>query len=169
MTVPVALIAAVARNGVIGVGNRMPWRLPGDFAQFRRATMGKPVLMGRKTFESIGRPLPGRAVLVVSRDPAFAPDGVAVVRSIEDGLVHAQAVARARSAGEIMVAGGATLYAALIGTADLLYITEVDLAPAGDAVFPAIDPQAWRETSRVAAPRRPDDEAASMLVTYVRG
>lgn len=158
----------MARNSVIGIGNRMPWRLPGDFAHFRRVTMGKPVVMGRKTYESIGRPLPGRAVLVVSRDAAFAPDGVAVVRSIEDGLEAAATVARERSAGEIMVAGGATLYRALIGAADRLYITEVDLAPAGDAMFPAIDPRLWRETSRAAAPAHPGDEAAYALVTYER-
>lgn len=145
----------------------MPWRLPGDFAHFKRATMGKPVVMGRKTFESIGRPLPGRTVLVVSRDADFAPDGVAVIRSIEEALAVAETVARQRSAEETMIAGGATLYHALIGAASRLYITEVDLAPAGDTFFPAIDPRTWRETSRVDAVKRPD-EAAYTLVIYER-
>lgn len=166
--VPVALIAAVARNRVIGANNALPWRLAGDMKRFRAATMGKPVLMGRRTWESIGRPLPGRRVIVVSRDPDFRVGDVETVASLPAALDRAEAVAREAGAPEVMVAGGGTLYAALIGSARVLHVTEVDLEPPGDTLFPPIDPALWRETARAAQPGRAGDDAAFSFVTYER-
>ncbi len=168
MSTPLALIAAVARNRVIGAGNALPWRLAGDMAHFRAVTMGKPVLMGRRTWDSIGRPLPGRPVVVVSRDPAFHPMGADVAPTLEDALDRAEALARERGAPEVMVAGGGTLYAALINRAASLYLTEVDLAPAGDTLFPPVDPALWEEVARRAHPRGERDDAGFATVTYVR-
>ena len=104
------MIAAIGRNGVIGTGNAMPWRLPSDFAHFKRTTLGKPLVMGRKTFESIGRPLPGRANIVVSRQPGYRPEGVVVIGSLDEALAHARAVAEVDHAGEVMIGGGGEIY-----------------------------------------------------------
>lgn len=167
-TVPLALIAAVARNRVIGAGNALPWRLAGDMRRFRAATMGKPVLMGRKTWESIGRPLPGRRVVVVSRDPDYRAEGVDAAPTLPRALDRAGTLARETGAPEIMVAGGGTLYAALIEMAQVLHVTEVDLEPAGDTLFPPIDPDLWRETARAAQPGSEGDDAGFSFVTYAR-
>jgi dihydrofolate reductase len=134
---PISLIAAVARNGTIGRGGRMPWRLPADLARFRRLTLGHTVLMGRKTWESLGRPLAGRRNLVLTRDVAYAAAGCEVVHTVEDARAAA-------GDGELFVIGGAAVYAAFLPIADRLYITRVDADVAGDAVFPAIDSQRWR-------------------------
>ncbi len=143
MKVPIALIAAVAENGVIGAAGGMPWRLPTDFAFFKRMTLGKPLVMGRRTFESIGRPLPGRTNIVVTRQPGYQPGGVLVIDDLAAALDHAASIARADGAAEIMVGGGAEIYSQTIGRADRLYITHVQLSPEGDAVFPTIDPAEW--------------------------
>ena len=162
------MVAAVARNGMIGAGNALPWRLPGDLRHFKAVTLGKPVLMGRRTHESIGRPLPGRPTVVVSRDPAFAPGGVTVVRSIPEALAEGDAIARAIGAPEVMVAGGGELYAALIAEADRLYLTHVDSEPAGDTVFPTVDPASWRRVSE-SVPEPPDGSSPGYIfVTYQR-
>ncbi len=137
----ISLIAAMDRNRLIGAGNRLPWRLPADLAHFKALTLGKPVLMGRKTFESIGRPLPGRENLVLSRDPAFAPEGVRVVRSIDE------ACAVASAAPELMVAGGASLYALLLPRATRLCLTFIEAEFEGDAWFPEYDTALWVERS----------------------
>jgi dihydrofolate reductase len=158
------LIAAVARNGVIGAGRSIPWRIPGDLKRFRALTMGKPLIMGRRTFESIGAPLPGRQTVVVTRDRAWSHAGVAVAHNIDAALE----TARARGAPEIMVAGGAEIYGQTIGMADRLYITEVDLAPTGDARFPTIDRARWRERRREPGVRGPRDEADFVFVDYQR-
>ncbi|HEX4768219.1 MAG TPA: dihydrofolate reductase [Lichenihabitans sp.] len=169
MSLPLVLLAAIARNGAIGRGDGLPWRLPGDMRHFRSATMGRPVILGRKTWASIGRPLPGRFPVVVSRDPALdLPDGVARAADLEAALRSAEDLASRHGAGEVIVAGGATLYAALIGRADRLVVTEVDLEPAADTFFPAIDPRRWRETVRQPQPRTAGDEAAYAFVTYAR-
>lgn len=167
MTVPVTLIAAVAENGVIGDGNAIPWRLPSDFAHFKRATLGKPLIMGRKTFESIGRPLPGRTNLVVSRQPDYRPDGVIVIDSISAALARAQDIATAEGADEVMVGGGAEIYRQAMAGADRLLISWVELAPDGDAHFPAIDSKEWQETASVAMPRA-DKDTASFRVSHYR-
>jgi dihydrofolate reductase len=166
--VPVALIAAVAQNGVIGDHGRIPWRLPSDFAWFKRTTLGKPVIMGRRTFESIGRPLPGRTNLVVSRRPGYQPDGVIVINDLAAALGHAQAIATADRADEVIVAGGAEIYAETMPLADRLYITHVALEPDGDARFPSIDPALWRAVEEPPVPRSERDSADFHIVAYAR-
>jgi dihydrofolate reductase len=163
-----ALVAAVARNGAIGADAALPWRLSSDLKRFKALTMGKPLIMGRKTFQSIGRPLPGRAIVVITRDPDFAPEGAAVASDIAAALRLAEAKARAAGADEVVVAGGGEIYAQTIGRADRLYITEVDLAPKADAHFPPIDPTLWREVRREAGVRGPRDEADFAYVEYER-
>jgi dihydrofolate reductase len=159
----VSLVAAVARNGVIGGDNRLLWRIKADLRHFRELTLGKPVIMGRKTFDSIGKPLPGRTNIVVTRDKTLYIDGATVVHDLSAALAAAKVVG-----GDIMVAGGADIYAQTIGMAHRLHITEVDLAPGGDAIFPAIDRGIWREVRRLAHPKGPDDDAAYAFIDYVR-
>ncbi len=168
MSPTLALIAAVARNGVIGADNALPWRLPSDLRHFKALTLGKPVIMGRRTFESIGRPLPGRAVVVVSSraDPPAA--GVDLVRSVEEAVRRAASRGQALGATQTMVAGGGMIYRALIGQAQRLYLTEVDAAPPGDTVFPPIDPALWRVEDRTEQEPGPGDETAFAFVTYAR-
>jgi dihydrofolate reductase len=140
---PVALIAAVAANGVIGRDNRLPWRLPADLRRFKELTMGHALVMGRRTYESIGRPLPGRVTVVLTRDPAFmAPPGALAARSLEEAL--AAAAAATPGAGEVFVAGGAEVYAQALPRADRLYLTRVEAEVEGDARFPDLDPARWR-------------------------
>ena len=134
-------IVAIGRNRVIGAGNALPWRLPDDLAHFKRLTLGKPVLMGRKAWESLGRPLPGRDNLVITRNPGYHAAGARVFASLDTAL------AACSDAPEIMLIGGAELYAQTLPICDRLYLTEVDAAPDGDAFFPALDPADWRETA----------------------
>jgi dihydrofolate reductase len=163
-----ALIAAVARNGVIGAGDALPWRLSSDLKRFKALTMGKPLIVGRKTFQAIGRTLPGRDIVVVTRDGAYAPEGVEIARDIDAALRVAEAKAAAAGVDEIFVGGGGEIYAQTIARAGWLYITEVDLAPAGDARFPHIDPALWREVRREPGARGPRDEADFAFVEYRR-
>lgn len=166
--IPIAIIAAVAANGVIGAGGGMPWRLRTDMQRFKRLTMGKPVVMGRKTFDGIGMPLAGRVNIVVSRRAGFAPDGVTVAPSLEAALIAAEEGARASRDEEIMVIGGGAIYAAAMPLADRLYITHVESAPEGDTRFPAIDPAVWRSTSAERVPAGERDSAATTFVVYER-
>jgi dihydrofolate reductase len=164
----IALIAAVAQGGVIGADNQLLWRLKTDLQHFRKLTLAKPVIMGRKTFDSIGKPLPGRDTVLVTRDTHFTMAGVSVAHSIDAALDMARALAAVRGSSEIMVAGGGEIYAQTIGLADTLHITEVALELEGDAFFPAIDRAIWRETTREAHAAGPDDEAAFTFVDYSR-
>jgi dihydrofolate reductase len=159
-----ALIAAVARNGVIGSAGALPWRLSSDLKHFKAATLGKPLVMGRKTFQSIGRPLPGRTTIVVTRDSGFAAEGVAVAHNVDEAL----RLAEAGGPSEIMIAGGGEIYAQTISRATRLLITEVDLAPPGDARFPSIDPTLWRASRREAGVRGANDDAEFAFVEYER-
>lgn len=168
MSVPVAMIAAVAANGVIGADGALPWRLPSDFAHFRRTTLGKPVVMGRKTFESIGKPLAGRANIVVSRQLGYQPDGVLVIADISSAIDHARAIAEADGAVEVMVIGGAEIYRQAMPMADRLYITHVDLAPDGDARFPAIDAEHWDVVGSPDVLRTEKDNAGFCVKIYQR-
>lgn len=168
MSVAVAIIAAVAENGVIGNGNAIPWRLPGDFAHFRRMTMGKPLIMGRKTFESIGRPLPGRTSIVVTRKEFYQPDGVIVISSLEAALDHAQEIAKADRANEVMIGGGAEIYRQALPIADRMYLTQVGLAPDGDVFFPPIDFDQWKPGGEINVVPHPDDTAAFRVRVYRR-
>ena len=168
MTVAVAIIAAVAANGVIGNGNSIPWRLPSDFAHFKRMTVGKPLIMGRKTFESIGRPLPGRTNIVVTRQEGYQPDGVIVISSLEAALEHAQSIAAHDRANEVMIGGGAEIYAQALPIADRLYITHVGANPPGDAYFPPVNQQDWKESGVIEVPQSPNDSAAFRIKVYRR-
>lgn len=136
----ISMIAAMAHDRVIGKDNQMPWHLPADLAHFKRVTLGKPVLMGRKTFESIGRPLPGRRNLVISRNPGYQAEGIEVVGSVEAAL----ALLAGSSVEELMVIGGGHLYAEMLPSADCLYLTRIDLAVEGDTRFPAFDDGQWQ-------------------------
>jgi dihydrofolate reductase len=140
----VTLIAAVARNGVIGADGGIPWRLPEDFAHFKATTLGHTLVMGRATFESIGRPLPGRTTIVLTRDPAWSADGVLVASTLDEALAMAQEMAE----GDVFVAGGAAVYAAALPYADVQLLSEVDLEPDGDTFYPAFDLVEWREVAR---------------------
>lgn len=137
----VTLIAAVARNGVIGADGGIPWHLPDDFAHFKATTLGHTLVMGRATYESIGRPLPGRTTIVLTRDPGWAADGVLVARSLDEALELAE--------GDVFVAGGAAVYAAAMPRADAQIISEVHQEPAGDTFYPEFDRTEWVETGRV--------------------
>lgn len=138
----ISIIAALARNRVIGIENRLPWRLPEDLAHFKALTLNHPILMGRKTFESLGRPLPGRTNIVITRNASYRPDGCLVADSIP------AAVALCNGADEVFFIGGADLYRQAIPLADRLYLTEVDIESQGDAWFPEYDRSAFREVSR---------------------
>ena len=145
MKTHVSFVVAIADNGVIGRDNGLPWRLSGDMAFFKRVTMGKPVIMGRKTWESLPKkPLPGRPNIVVTRDTAYGAEGAEVVTSAEDALKRGIALAAELGADEVMVIGGAQLYAETFDHATRLYITEVHAAPDGDVSFPAFDASQWR-------------------------
>lgn len=158
LTPKIALIAAVARNGVIGADQSIPWRIPSDFAWFKRTTMGKPMLMGRKQFETFPKPLPGRPHVVVTRQAGYAPEGVIVRHDLDAGLRTALDLARQAGTGEVMVIGGGDIYAQVMPLADRLYISHVDLAPPGDVRFPPIDPAQWRvSVSPEVVPSAADD------------
>lgn len=140
----IALIAAMAANRVIGYGNKMPWHLPADLRHFKQLTMAKPVIMGRKTFESIGnKPLPMRVNIVVSRDPNYQPNGVVIARDLNQALK----IAEGHAAEEIMIMGGASIYEQALPIADRLYLTFIQLNVPGDAYFPDLSKHRWREIS----------------------
>jgi len=163
------MIAAVARNGIIGAENDMPWRLPTDLKRFKKLTLGKPVIMGRKTFLSFGgKPLPGRPHIIVSRDPDYTPDGAEAVISLAAAIERAGALAADLAVNEIIVMGGGQIYAQALPLAGRLEITEVEAEPEGDTRFPAIDPLEWDETQRVAGERTDRDSADFSFVTYRR-
>jgi len=165
---PLVLVAAVAENGVIGGDNRLLWRLSSDLKRFRALTMGKPLIMGRLTFQSIGRPLPGRETIVLTRDAAFQASGAHVAASLDDAIARATVCAQTLGADEIMVVGGGDVYRQAMPHATRLEITEVALSPEGDAHFPVIDAQAWQLVSRESQVQGPGDEAAFAYCVYER-
>jgi len=164
----ILIIAAIAENGVIGRGNALPWRLKSDMQHFRALTMGKPVVMGRKTYQSIGKPLKGRTTIVVSRDRSFVAPGIVVAPSLDAALTAARGDALRRNADTIVVAGGAEIYAQAMPLATRLAITLVHKRIEGDACFPAIDPNEWQESARGEHAAAVEDEAAFAFVTYER-
>ena len=166
--IPLVLIVAVADNGVIGRAGAMPWRLKSDLRHFRAVTMGKPVIMGRKTYLSIGKPLPGRTNIVVSRDLAFTAAGVLVAPNLEAALCAARGDALRRSAEDIAIIGGADIYAQTMPGADRLVLTRVHLQPDGDTTFPAVDPGVWQEIERTEYRAGPDDAAPFTVLVYQR-
>ncbi|MEA2872644.1 MAG: dihydrofolate reductase [Hyphomicrobiales bacterium] len=160
-------IAAMSLNRVIGAASKIPWHLPEDFKWFKRLTTGHFVLMGRKTFESLGRPLPNRTNIVVTRDKNFTAPGVLVTSSLEAALEAARGDALRRGT-DIMVIGGGDIYAQAMPFADRLEFTQIHMTPEGDSLFPAIDPAVWREAAREAHPAGPDDDAAYDFVSYLK-
>ena len=168
MTVRVAMIAAVAANGVIGRDGEIPWKIPSDMAFFKRTTMGKPIVMGRKQFESVGRPLPGRTNIVVTRQAGYQLDGVIVIDSLEAAIAYAGTIAEADGADEAMIIGGGEIYAQGIGLADRLYISHVALNPEGNVTFPAIDPDRWTVVEEPEVTPSERDEAVYRIAIYAR-
>jgi len=157
----VSIIAAIARNGVIGRGNGLPWHLPEDLKRFRQLTWGQAIVMGRKTYESIGRALPGRENIVVTRQAGFAAAGCRIEHSIESAL-------ESGDPRHIFVIGGAALYAAALPLASLLYLTEIQADVEGDAFFPPYDRGNWREASRERRSESANHAFAYHFVTYER-
>ncbi|QNH75056.1 dihydrofolate reductase [Pseudomonas protegens] len=163
-SLPLSLIAALAQNRVIGVDNSMPWHLPGDFKFFKATTLGKPIIMGRKTWDSLGRPLPGRLNIVVSRQTGLVLEGAEVYPSLQAAVDRAEEWALEQGASELMLIGGAQLYAQGLEQADRLYLTRVALNPEGDAWFPQFDEQQWKRVSEVLNPPEGDKPAYSFEV-----
>jgi dihydrofolate reductase len=165
----VTLVVAVAQNGVVGRDGKLPWRLSSDLKRFKADTMGKPVIMGRLTYESIGKPLPGRLNIVVTHNPDFHAEGVEVAHSLADALSMARTRARGMpDADEICVIGGGQLFGSALGIADRLRVTHVLADVEGDVFFPAIDPQRFVETVSLDVPAGEKDEYPTRAVVYER-
>ena len=163
------MIAGIAENNVIGADGKIPWRIPSDMAFFKRTTMGKPIIMGRKQYETVGRPLPGRTNIVVSRQPGYQPEGVIVINDLAAAIEHGGAIAEADGVDEVMIIGGGEIYAQGMPSAQRLYISHVALAPAGEVLFPAIDPARWRRlVGEPAVEPSLKDEAPFHITIYER-
>lgn len=173
MVLPLCLVVAVAQNGVIGRDNQLIWRLKTDLQRFKALTTGKPVLMGRKTYQSIGKPLPAREIIVLTRDPDFHAEGIHVVSSLEEAHQKAAQLvsdvsSKAYGALELMVAGGAQIYAQTLPFAERVYLTQVALHPKGDTFFPPLDPLAFKEDHVEHHDASDCDECAFSFHDYVR-
>ena len=166
--IPITLIVAVAENGVIGHGNAIPWRLKTDQQRLKAITMNKPIVMGRKTFVSLGRPLPGRTNIVITRDAGFQAAGAVVTTSLTAAMAVARGDAMRRAATEIAVIGGADIYAQTIDLADRVDLTLVHATPEGDTYFKPLDPNVWQETARERHPASASDSVDFSYVTYRR-
>lgn len=164
----IVLVVAVARNGVIGRDGDLPWRLPSDLKRFKALTLGKPVLMGRRTWDSIGRPLPGRPNIVITRDRAFSAPGAEVVASLDAGLAAAGRAAEALGVDEICVIGGGQIYAQVFDRADILHVTYVEAEVEGDTRFPDIDPGLFDKVVEEPIPQGEKDSHAMRFVTWRR-
>jgi dihydrofolate reductase len=166
----VVLVVAAAENDVIGRGGKLPWRMPSDLRLFRRLTLGKPIIMGRHTLEAIGRPLDGRDNIVLSGDDTLAArwPGILVLHSPDEALHVARAKAEARRAREVVVIGGAAVYAAMLPVAARIYLTRVHAQPAGDTHLPTIDWRQWREVERCSLRVGPDDDHPATLIVFDR-
>ena len=168
MTHPLMIVVAVAENGVIGRDNRLLWRLKTDLRRYRDLTWGKPMIMGRKTFESIGRPLPGRETVVLTRDRGFSAEGVHVAHDWTEAVAIADRLADRLGADAIVIAGGTDIYRMALPETERIHLTEVHTAPEGDAVFPHFDRSAFREVRRVDHRPGPDDEHSFTFVELER-
>ena len=164
----VVIVAAIAENNVIGNKGKLPWHIHSDLRHFRALTLDKPVIMGRKTFQSIGKPLDRRTNIIISRDKKFAPEGVTVAPSFKAALEIAKQDAQRRGTDEIMVIGGSAVFTEAMPLADRLEITHVHASPEGDAHFPPIDLKHWREETREVRNAGPKDDAGFAIATYVR-
>ena len=164
----VAFVVAAAENGVIGHNGKLPWRMPTDLKRFRSITLGKPVVMGRKTYASLGKPLDGRDNIVVTRQKDFSAPGIHVVTGIDEALALARTLALQRGAGEIMVIGGAEIFRSALPHADRIYLTIVKGRPEGDTILDPFDPDVWRETSRETLAQTPNDQFPADFVVLDR-
>jgi dihydrofolate reductase len=164
----IVIVAAIAENGVIGRDGGLPWRLKSDMKQFRSLTWGKPVIMGRKTYLTLRRPLPGRTNIVITRDRSFSAPGVLVTPNLENALAIGRGDAMRRGVGEIAVVGGAEIYAQTLTLAERIALTLVHIRPQGETIFPPIDREVWEETERIEHAPGPDDEAPFAFVSYRR-
>lgn len=164
----ITLVVAMAENGVIGAGGQLPWRLPTDMRRFRRLTWGRPVIMGRKTFQSIGKPLEGRDNIVISRQSDFSPEGVFVARSFEEALRLGEHFAAARGGNEIAIIGGGRVYRAALPIADRIEMTIVHAKTDGDTTFPDLDIDEWRSVSSEKCPRGDNDSHDTSFVVFRR-
>lgn len=164
----ISIIVAVSRNGVIGQDGGLPWRLPTDLKRFKELTLGKPVIMGRKTWASIGRPLPGRPNIVITRNSGFHAEGAASVLSLDDALILAREQASALGVDEVCIIGGGEIYRQAIELADTVHVTEVDAEVQGDTRFPEIDPSLFQRTFDEALPQGEKDSHAMHFVTWRR-
>jgi len=168
----ITIIAALDRDGIIGVNGDMPWRIPSDFAHFKRITMGKPMIMGRKQFETVGKPLPGRTNIVVSRQRSYQPDGVIVINEFEAAIDHAKEIALADGVDEVMIIGGGEIYEMAIKIADRMIISHVELNVANTATddvikFPDIDLNSWQLGEKLAVLPDERDMAAYSIQVYL--
>ena len=169
MTQPIkTIVVAVSRNGIIGREGDMPWRLSSDLKRFKAMTLGKPVIMGRKTFQSIGRPLPGRPNVIITRDTDFSAEGVVVAHSLDEAIEAASRLAKESNADEICILGGGEIYRQAIGLADRLLVTHVEADVEGDTPFPKIDPGIWQADGELAVPAGEKDTYPTRFVRYFR-
>ena len=164
----ITLVVAVSSNGIIGREGDMPWRLSTDLKRFKALTLGKPVIMGRKTFQSIGKALPGRPNIVVTRDPEFHADGAEIVPSLDTAIARATDLAKGVGQDEICVIGGGEIYRQAIALADVLHVTHVEAEVDGDTRFPPIDQHLWRGVEEERIPAGDKDNYATRFVTYRR-
>jgi dihydrofolate reductase len=164
----VAFVVAMAENGVIGRNGQLPWRMPTDLKQFRKLTLGKPVIMGRKTYESIGKPLDGRDNIVITRQKGFAPPGVHVVDTVTGAVELGRDLAARRGVGEVAVIGGAEVFRAALPLAQRVYLTLVHGRPEGDIVLGAFAPEVWREVSREPMQQTAGDQFAADFIVLDR-
>jgi dihydrofolate reductase len=168
MTLPLIIVVAVAENGVIGRDNQLLWRLKTDLRRFRDLTWGKPMIMGRKTFQSIGKPLPGRETIVLTRDPGFAAAGVHVAHDWDQAVSIGSTLAEAMGAEAIAVVGGAEIYGLALPHVEKIYLTQVHTAPEGDAIFPPLDRSRFREVKRSEHSKGSDDEHSFTFIDLER-
>ncbi len=161
------MIVAAAKNNVIGLNNKMPWHISGDLKYFKAQTLGKPIVMGRNTFESMGKPLPGRTSIVITRNQSYqVPEGVITARSLDEAIKIAKPIAQKDGVNEIMIIGGAQIYDIALPISDRLYITEIDASPKGDAYFPKFNKSEWQETSREMVESNTNDESDYAFVVW---
>ncbi len=164
----ITLIAAVARNGVIGIDDGLPWRIRADMHHFKASTLGKPLIFGRKTFAAMNGPLAGRAIIVVTKNSSYTAAGVMIAHSLDAAIATAREICATSGADEIMIGGGGAIYAEAMEMADTLLITHIDADVAGDTVFPEIDPRLWAVAERRDLERHDGDTAMAHVVTYRR-
>jgi dihydrofolate reductase len=166
--VRIAFVVAAAANGVIGRDGQLPWRLPSDLKRFRALTLGKPIIMGRKTYESIGKPLDGRDNIVLSRQPGFNPPGVTVVARIEDAIQLGRRLAAQQGVDEVAIIGGAEVFGAALPLADRIYLTLVKGTPDGETRLAQFDPETWQETAREVMAKGPRDQYCADFIVLDR-